>query len=282
MATMPWLRLYNEMRTDAKIKRIARLTGQSRFFLVGVWVNILILANESPERGKLLISSDIPMTLDDILDELGIEADTLQIIWDSFINLGMIAINEETYEITNWNKRQFASDDPRERVKKHRAKKKETLQNVTSNVTEALPKRYSNVVDSDSDSDSDSESNINDEAELDKKWGSIFSLYSNNINASESPLTIEEMMSGDYLGLPFDWWQQAIKIAGDRNVRKWSYVRGILNKSIKKGVSPDIISEEMKNGNSKQGETGTSIDSGLLGKFGSGEINRDAASPVDW
>lgn len=246
MSSMPWLRLYNEIRNDAKIKRIARLTSQSKFMLVGVWVTILVLANESPRRGKLLISNDIPMTYDDILDELGLDTDIFKVIWDSFINMEMIAVNEGVYEVSNWDKRQFASDNVAARMRKSRAKKRngdEPLRN--SDVTVTSQVRHSDVIDS--DSDSDSESNIN-EAELDKKWGGIFSLYSNNINISESPLTIQEMQSDEFFKLPFEWWQQAIKIAGDRNIRKWSYVRGVLNKSIERGISPDKASEEMSNG----------------------------------
>lgn len=280
MSSMPWLRLYNEIRNDAKIKRIARLTGQSKFMLVGVWVTILVLANESPRRGKLLISNDIPMTYDDILDELGIDAETFRIIWDSFIDMEMISANEGVYEVANWDKRQFASDNVAARMRKSRAKKRngdKPLRNGDVTVTSQV--RHSYVIDSDSDSDSESNTN---EAELDKKWGDIFSLYSNNINVSESPLTIQEMQSDEFFKLPFEWWQQAVKIACDRNVRKWSYVRAILDKSIKAGVSPDSVSEEMKNGKIKTNKANARVDKGLLGESDIRAAHGDAKSSVDW
>jgi len=298
---MPWFRLWNEVLHDSKIKRIARITGQSKALLVGAWVTLLVLASESSQRGKLLISDDIPINLDDIMEETGLNAEACQIVLDSFQEMEMITESGGIFEITNWDVRQRASDNSTERSRRSRARKRDrnkaqrrsngdaTLQGVASVVIESES-------DIESDIESDSESESKAEIELDKKWGSIFSLYSDNINTSESPLTIEEMMTDEYLGLPLDWWQQAIKIAGDRNVRKWSYVRGILNKSIERGASPDTISEEMKSGNDKintrresnngrndkaaRGDDG--VDSGILGESDLRALYGDAGTSDDW
>ena len=44
----PWFRFYSETLRDRKLERIARVTGQPRALIIGVWVTILSLANDSP------------------------------------------------------------------------------------------------------------------------------------------------------------------------------------------------------------------------------------------
>lgn len=71
-----------------------------------------------------------------------------------------------------------------------------------------------------------------------EKVAEIMSLYQNNITISVAPITAQEMLSDEFLDLPLAWWQEAVKIASDNNIRKWSYVRGILSRSIQLGLSP--------------------------------------------
>lgn len=118
---LPWFRFYPEALNDRKIQRVCLVTKQPKALVIGVWTTILALASDSPERGKLLISEDVPITLDEILMECGIDDPT---IVNAFEDLGMIYVENETFHVTNWNGRQFASDDSTARVRKHRAKKK--------------------------------------------------------------------------------------------------------------------------------------------------------------
>jgi len=137
MAKMPWFRVYSEILDDQKIKRICRVTGESKALIVGVWICLLALANDSGERGRLTISDKIPYSLDDLIDETGLDEDVLKIVIDHFIELDMLTVGNNvalTYEIKNWDGRQFKSDNSSQRVKDWRAKQDETLQKHSSNI----------------------------------------------------------------------------------------------------------------------------------------------------
>jgi hypothetical protein len=144
MTPMPWFRVYSEILDDRKIKRICKKTGHSKALVIGVWIGLLAIANNSPDRGVLSISEDMPVTLEDLEDELGLPGEIIDQLIDEFASMGMIN-GKATLKISNWEKRQFKSDNSTERVREYREKR--------SNVT--LPKRYSNVIDTDTDTDTE-------------------------------------------------------------------------------------------------------------------------------
>ncbi len=141
----PWFRMYSEILSDRKVARIAKQLQQPKAVIVGVWVLLLSLASESPERGKLLISEGIPFTTDELLDEIDL-GEVGSVIVDAFVGIGMLSIEDNIYAISKWDERQPASDNSTERVRKHRAKKKQS---------ETLPERYSNALDKDKDKETD-------------------------------------------------------------------------------------------------------------------------------
>ena len=195
-SNLPWFRFYSEAINDRKIQRVCRITKQPKSMVIGVWTILLSLASDSPERGKLLITKDAPLTLDEILMEC--ELDDPAII-NAFDDLGLINLDNSTYTISKWDERQFASDDINARVRKYRAKKKEkseqklpepgtkSSENGTdpneeasqepvnqnqADDTQRYLKRYGNVTcndnetppESDTESDTDTESNEDDNA----------------------------------------------------------------------------------------------------------------------
>lgn len=118
-----WFRFYSETTTDRKIDRICRATGQPKMVIVGAWVVALSLANDSPVRGALLLTEDHPFTLADLAAELGTSEDVAQAIIDQFVSFRMMHLEGNVYWITNWGKRQFASDDSGERVRRFRERR---------------------------------------------------------------------------------------------------------------------------------------------------------------
>lgn len=125
--------------------------------MVGVWTELLCLANESHERGRLYLAPDLPYDAADIAGELGMEEETLSELLSYFLKLGMISYDDGVYSITNWDSRQFASDDSTERVRRHRERKRQEKErggeqserNVTCNGDETFHpqdmKRFGNV-----------------------------------------------------------------------------------------------------------------------------------------
>lgn len=128
----PWFRFYHEALTDRKIGEVCRLTGQSVAVVLGVWATILCLANDSPERGSLLIADGCPVTKEYLHGITGLGKDTFEAILEQFNALCMIVQDDGVYHVANWDKRQFSSDNSTERVRSHRAR-------------ETLPKRFGNV-----------------------------------------------------------------------------------------------------------------------------------------
>lgn len=121
---MDWFRVYSELRTDPKLRRVARVTGESKLTVVGAWVTLLCLANDSPERGQLLISAGMPFLAEELIAELDLDSERGQRLLDAFLDVNMLTLAEDgTYIITNWSKRQFNSDNSTGRVRRHRAKK---------------------------------------------------------------------------------------------------------------------------------------------------------------
>lgn len=170
---MPWFRFYSEALTDRKIKRIVQRTGMAKATVLGVWVTFLCLANDSPERGKLMFSEGIWLTEDEILAETGVDIVSFGKIVKEFQALNMVQLGAG-YEIVNWDNRQFKSDNSSARVARYRARKrkekkqdeegtqqelhlekKEKKRDIRNDVT--LLKRYSHVIDTDPDTDPDTE-----------------------------------------------------------------------------------------------------------------------------
>lgn len=117
----PWLRLYSEILNDRKLKRICLKTGQPKAIVIGVWVIILALASESPERGRLLISDDMPLTIDEIIEETGL-GEIAAVVIEALIEAKMIIVEEEELAVSKWDERQFDSDSSTERVRAYRAR----------------------------------------------------------------------------------------------------------------------------------------------------------------
>lgn len=163
MATkFPWFRLYTEILDDKKIKRVCRVTGESKALVIGVWVILLTLASDSDERGLLYISDDTPYTIDDLSAETGLDEDALVTVLNEFTKLGMLAkVENETLQISKWNDRQYKSDVSSARVKKHR----ETLHNRYSN---------SDVTPPESDTESDTDTELINDSAREKEFSTVW------------------------------------------------------------------------------------------------------------
>lgn len=134
----PWFRVYSELANERKIVMIARLIGWSKSATIGAWTIMMCMANDSPERGKLLIAEGVPCTKADIASEIEITLEQYELLDAELSRLGMIVWNDGVCSITNWNKRQHKSDDPYERVTKYRENEKQA-------VTTPLQKSYNDV-----------------------------------------------------------------------------------------------------------------------------------------
>lgn len=121
----PWFRFYSETLTDRKIDRICRSTDTIKATVIGSWAILMALASDSPVRGALLLTEDIPFTYEDLADELGMDANSADSLLEQFARFSMIHSDNGVIYLSNWDKRQFASDDSTERVKRYRDNRKD-------------------------------------------------------------------------------------------------------------------------------------------------------------
>lgn len=142
MPNMPWFRVYSEIHNDIKIKRIHAKTKQPKATIIGVFVILMAIANESSERGKLLVAENLPYTIDDLINETDLDKDTLEEILNEFRNLEMLS-EEDCLEIKNWGKRQYKSDNITSRVESFRGKPEPDPEEVVKPKKKpAKPKEY--------------------------------------------------------------------------------------------------------------------------------------------
>ena len=103
MPSPPWFRFYSETLTDRKIDRVCRATNACKALVIGAWTTILALANDSPDRGALLLTEDIPFTVEDLAGEFGVELEMAQALVREFHKFDMIHTDGTgTMLVTNW------------------------------------------------------------------------------------------------------------------------------------------------------------------------------------
>lgn len=243
MADFPWFKFYGETINDIKFMKIAREEQLSFTDVVGVWTILLCLASNSPHRGALYITKDVPYTIDDLVEILHFDSSTIAYLLDNFKSLDMIYLASdfddeapETIIISHWDERQqtkeekVAADNAR-RQREFRERHKndsfsineDNKSNVTDNVTNNNDvTRFSSSI-SDSISSSDSLTTLNS-----LKQPNIFQIYEREIGVITR--TISEELKDAEKEYPPDWVDEAVKIAVAANKRQWNYIRGILKK----------------------------------------------------
>jgi len=100
---LPWIKLWFEILGDPKM---TRLTLAER----GCWHEILLLAGQSPIRGKLMLTETEPMTLDDIAKALSLspnEYPVLESCVEKLLKLDSLRWNEHNcLEVVHFKDRQ--------------------------------------------------------------------------------------------------------------------------------------------------------------------------------
>jgi len=165
MNAFPWLRLYNETLSDRKIARVCRDAGQPKSLVIGVWATLLMLASDSPRRGELLISDDLPLSPDEIREETGLDEDTFTAIVTGLSSYSLIDTSGPCWAICNWDKRQPPSDNSAERVRQHRERQRTVTPPQSPNGSTPLQKRNSNALDKEEDQEGEGEGEKNARAQ---------------------------------------------------------------------------------------------------------------------
>lgn len=113
---MQWLRLYHDTVLDPKWRLVALDSGQPLSAVLAVWMSLLINASASSDRGMLEGWDDRVAGA-----AIDLRGDAVAAIRQAMQGLVL-----DGDRLTGWDKRQRASDNVADRVKKHRGKAPET------------------------------------------------------------------------------------------------------------------------------------------------------------
>lgn len=143
-----WYRAYEGTVTDAKLGEAALIAGCSRSVAIAAWHCLLESAAVRNNCGSF---DATPRRVAVILCETPAQIETL---FAAFEEIGLIGDGA----VRAWKRRQFQSDDSKERVRKHRAKKRQETANVTvGNGDVTLPYTETETYNGSSNEDSSAE-----------------------------------------------------------------------------------------------------------------------------
>ena len=140
MYELPWFKTETNIFSNRKIQLILKLTDGDTYFRV--WIQLIALAVECNNKGRLEIGGNNPMTIENFSKIMGKSKKKIEKILNKFLELEMLRKEGETFLIKNWDKYQSIEKyekyqmQNRERQKRYREKLKS--ENEKSNVIQAL------------------------------------------------------------------------------------------------------------------------------------------------
>lgn len=153
-----WIKVSTDMfNTNRKIKQI-ELMPEGDTILV-IWLKLLLLAGLINDGGSIYITPEIPYTDEMLATELRRPLATVKIALAVFERFGMIKIEDDIMRLSSWEKYQNIDglnkirEQTKERVAKHREKKRLEACNATCNVTVT----HGNAIEEDKERDKEKE-----------------------------------------------------------------------------------------------------------------------------
>ena len=140
MYELPWFKTETNIFSNRKIQLILKLTDGDTYFRV--WIQLIALAVECNNKGRLEIGDNNPMTIENFSKIMGKSKKKIEKILNKFLELEMLIKKGDTFLIKNWDKYQSIEKyekyqmQNRERQKRYREKLKS--ENEKSNVIQTL------------------------------------------------------------------------------------------------------------------------------------------------
>lgn len=136
---MQWIKVFTDIFANTKIQLLLKERDGDTFFRV--WIQLLTLAGQCMQEGKLMMSENSPMTIQNFATIMNKSTKKMENILNKLIHLEMIIYEENTYIIKNWYK--YQSIDKYEKVlEQNRVRQKRFRDKKTeeSNVIQTLSK----------------------------------------------------------------------------------------------------------------------------------------------
>ena len=103
---MQWIKVFTDIFANPKIKILLKERDGDTFFRV--WIQLLTIAMKCNYQGRLSLTEDKPMTVDEFSKIMGKSRKKITKCLEKFEELKMIIIEENFYKIKNWFKYQSA------------------------------------------------------------------------------------------------------------------------------------------------------------------------------
>jgi len=165
MADVKWIKIYTDMVSNKKIKRIRTLPEGNNIVLI--WVFLLAQAGESNKGGALYLTDTIPFRIEDLAIEFDYEISVIQLALVTLERFSMIEVFEDIIYIKNWEEYQNIEgldkirEQTRIRTIAYREKKKQLLLcDVTVTHGDATELELELELDIDKELDIDIEGNV--------------------------------------------------------------------------------------------------------------------------
>lgn len=140
MYEIQWFKIESNIFSNRKIQIILKLPEGDTYFRV--WMQLIALAVECNNKGRLEIGENNPMTIQNFSKIMGKSNRKIEKILEKFLELEMLIKEGETFLIKNWDKYQSIEKyekyqmQNRERQRKYREKIKS--ENEKSNAIQTL------------------------------------------------------------------------------------------------------------------------------------------------
>lgn len=140
MYEIQWFKIESNIFSNRKIQLILKLEDGDTYFRV--WIQLIALAIECNNKGRLEIGGNNPMTIENFSKIMGKSKKKIEKILNKFLELEMLIKEGKTFLIKNWDKYQSIENyekyqmQNRERQKRYREKLKSEKEK--SNVIQTL------------------------------------------------------------------------------------------------------------------------------------------------
>ena len=154
---MQWIKVFTDIFANPKMQLLLKERDGDTFFRI--WIQLLVIAGISMQGGKIMMSENIPMTVEGLAKITHKSNKKIQNILDKLIHFEMLICEDNIYKIKNWDKYQstdkyeLVKEQNRERQKRFRENQRnENNVNVTlSNGTEENKKENNKLEESKKD-----------------------------------------------------------------------------------------------------------------------------------
>lgn len=119
---MQWIKVFTDIFANPKMQLLLKERDGDTFFRI--WIQLLVIAGISMQGGKIMMSENTPMTVEDLATITHKSCKKIQNILDKLIHFEMLICEDNIYKIKNWDKYQSADkyelvkEQNRERQKK--------------------------------------------------------------------------------------------------------------------------------------------------------------------